>query len=313
MHKKQKFWFGFIFLIVLIAGCSFMGFLDAKSLDVSFFEEKVHEVEIYDEDDLAAMKGSFYNNICYLKEDIVVNNVSMLASQKHPFIGVFDGQGHTIIFSGKTSDSLFGYIGEGGVVKNLHIQMTGADFDKRIGAILALENAGKIINCKITVQNATVSAKGSFAGVVAINRGTIKNAVVDVLMTKRMPIEEEENTRPLIIGAVCAYNYGDIFYSLATVVYEDFPEADKHEVFNASHNNEGIGAIYGINNRNGGVVQCVTLVEDTLYSSDQKDKEISFEFDEADVFDADRIFFDLLFDDELWILRGYSLDLIRGD
>ncbi|MBE6553140.1 MAG: hypothetical protein E7666_02240 [Ruminococcaceae bacterium] len=314
MRKKQKLLVSLILLAALAVGGSLMGLLDAMRLGVSFFEEKVHEVLIYDEEDLIETADSFYNNIYYLKEDIVINDLSALASRERPFIGTFDGQGHTVTFSGKTADSLFGYIGEGGVVKNLHIQVAGATFDEKMGAILALENAGQILNCKVTLQNSTVSAKGSYGGMVAFNRGIIKNAVADVMMTKRLQAGETENTRLLVTGAICAYNYGEIFSSVATVVYESFPEADRNEVFGTTQNGESyIGAIFGINNRQNGISHCVALVEDSLYSSDQKATGITFALDAEEVFEADRIFFELGFDEELWILRDTSLDLVRGD
>ncbi len=312
MRKKQKLIFSLVLLAVLVVGGSLMGLFDAMHLGVSFFEEKVQVVRISEEEDLIATADSFYNNIYYLEEDIVINDLSALASRERPFVGTFDGQGYTITFSGKTAESLFGYIGEGGVVKNLHIQVAGATFDEKLGAILALESAGQILNCKITLENSTVSAKGSFGGVVAINRGIIKNVVVDVSMTKRLQASEAESTRQLVTGAVCAYNYGEIFSSVASIQYMNFPEADKNVVFDTKQTNTTVGAVYGINNHQNGISQCVALVEDTLYPSDQKEKGIDFALDAAEVFTENRIFLDLGFDEKRWILRGNALDLI-GD
>ena len=312
MRKKQKLLFSLILLAVLVVGGSLMGMLDAMHLGVSFSEEKVHEVHIEDEEDLIATVDSFYNNIYILEEDIVINDLSAIADRERPFIGTFDGNGHKITFSGKTAESLFGYIGKGGVVKNLHIQVAGATFAEKLGAILALENEGQILNCKITLENSSVHAKGSYGGVVAINRGIIKNVVVDVAMRKNLSSGEVENTRQLVTGAICAYNYGEIFSSVASIQYEGFPEADKDVVYETMQTNTTIGAVYGINNRQNGISQCIALVDDSLYPSDQKEKGIDFCFDAAEVFTENRIFLDLGFDEERWILRDTALDLI-GD
>ena len=312
MRKKQKLLFSLILLAVLVVSGSLMGLFDAMHLGVSFFEEKVHTVSISDEEDLLATLDSFYNNIYYLEDDIIINDVSALASRERPFIGTFDGRGHTITFSGKTSESLFGYIGEGGVVKNLHVQVAGATFDEKLGAILALENAGQILNCKVTLENSTVSAKGSFGGLVAINRGIIKNVVVEASMTKRLLASEEQNTRQLVTGAICGYNYGEIFSSVASIQYKNFTEADKNAVFENGQSNNTIGAVYGINNRTNGISQCTALVEDTLYPSDLREKAITFVLDAAEVYNETYVFMNLGFDEDRWILRDNALDLI-GD
>ena len=122
----------------MLAGIA-LGFLHAKSLGVNLFEEQVHTVTVTSEDDIIAMGDSFHNNVCTLEADIVINDVSSLASSELPFVGVFDGQGHTITFAGDVSKSLFGYIGKGGVVKNLNIEVASCDFVARVGTMLLLK------------------------------------------------------------------------------------------------------------------------------------------------------------------------------
>ena len=60
-----------ISVILMLTGIV-LGFLHAKSLGVSLFEEQVHTVAINSEADIADMGESFHNNICTLESDIKV-------------------------------------------------------------------------------------------------------------------------------------------------------------------------------------------------------------------------------------------------
>ena len=257
------------------------------------------------------MGGSFHNNICTLENDVILYESSMLASKEFPFVGEFDGKGHTITLSGNVTEPLFGYIGEGGVVKNLNIEVVMAAMNTKEGAILALENYGTIINCKITLKNAKIGNSGNHAAVVAVNRGSIRNVVVK---------SEFENivtgTRRSIIGGVVAYNYGEIVSCIANTSFISYPETDKNNVFSGSAANTSIGAVCGINN--GIIKRSIAVVSENTYVADNKinsKTEITFVDgnNKSEVFSADNLFGNLGFDDELWIFLDDELSLIQGD
>jgi uncharacterized repeat protein (TIGR02543 family) len=104
--------------------------------------------------------------------------IGSYASSK-PFSGTFDGQGHTIsgLVINKSSESyqgLFGYVGPGGVVKNVGLIdsfIVGGDF---VGSVVGL-NEGTVDNCYSTGD---VWGKKEIGGIAGRNRtsGIIRNS-----------------------------------------------------------------------------------------------------------------------------------------
>ena len=301
-----------IIFILMLTGI-LLGFFHAKSLGVSLEEERVHIVAINSEDDIANMGGSFYNNICRLESDIIVENHASLASSDFPFVGVFDGQGYTITFKGDISQSLFGYIGYGGVVKNLNIDVSSCNFDSQISAILALENLGTIVNCRIIADNINLSRHGMYASVVAQNKGVIKNVYTKVNFVN-MNTESSLTSSQSVIGGIAAYNYGLITSSICEINYENFDETKKDNVFNGSTINTCIGAIYGMNMQ-GDVDNCAAIIDSNAYLSDNKNKEVLFVTNEQPykVFNEDYLFTTLGFDSKRWTYRNDMFTLIKGE
>ena len=309
LTKTQKI---IISAVLMLAGIV-LGFLHAKSLGVNLFEEQVHTVTVTTEDDIIAMGDSFHNNICTLESDIVVNNVSSLASSELPFVGVFDGQGHTITFAGDVSKSLFGYIGKGGVVKNLNIEVASCDFDAKVGAILALENEGTIINCRIVVNNIKLPTSGMYAAVVTHNSGLIKNVYTKVSFTNTVNPESTAVKRS-IIGGIAAYNYGEISSSISEISYSNFEETVAENVFYGSVLNTSLGAVYG-SNEQGTIKNCAAVIDKTAYVADCKNNNVFFATsDERNtVFSAEMLFDDLGFDVNRWTYKNSTLTLIEGE
>ena len=310
MNRNKKIISTILIMMAIAIGFVGWGFFDAKELGVNFFEEKVQNVAIKSEDDITEMGLSFHNNVCTLENDIVIKNSTSLATRELPFVGEFDGKGHKITFTGDVENSLFGYIGEGGVVKNLHIEVGSADISEKSAAILALENSGTIINCKITVKAAKVSVGGNHGAVVATNKGLIKNVVVK---SKFENAVGEGVSRRSIIGGVAAYNYGDIESCFCDTSFDSFPETVKSNIFNGTAVNSSVGAVYGVNN--GSVRKCVAIVGDETYVSDNKNSNITLvtEANRVEVFNEENIFGALGFDSELWIYLDNEFSLIQGE
>lgn len=93
------------------------------------------------------------------------------------FNGVFDGTGHSI--SSVTINGLgkyigvFGQIGEGGIVKNLHVSITAIVAGDYITGGLAGKNDGRIENCSVT---GNISGNYQVGGITGYNNGALENS-----------------------------------------------------------------------------------------------------------------------------------------
>ena len=97
------------------------------------------------------------------------------------FKGTFDGQGYTI--SGlriyKTTSpaylnlGLFGYMGEGGTVKNINLTDVRISGGYRLGGIVGTNVLGTVSGCHIA--NAFIDGKDSLGGIVGQNNGTVSD------------------------------------------------------------------------------------------------------------------------------------------
>lgn len=101
------------------------------------------------------------------------------ASDAHPFTGTFDGQGHTISDLNcpfQYNDvALFGYVGSGGVVKNLMFSgsFTAANATN-LGGIVGELDGGTVYNCMMTGTLSGGTNIGALAG--KITSGSVKNS-----------------------------------------------------------------------------------------------------------------------------------------
>jgi len=154
-------------------------------------------------------RSNFKGKTVILSADINLNNqewesVGDPYDTARPFSGTFDGNGKTISglkASGyKANRGLFGYVGEGGIVKNVVLININIEGSENTGGLVGINN-GKVQGCTVTgnvdgganggglvgfnrdsgiVQNCSFSgnASGSDAGgLVGVNRGgTIQNS-----------------------------------------------------------------------------------------------------------------------------------------
>ncbi len=301
MAKKKIFSIKTILLLICLVGGAFLGFFDATVLGVNFFEEKVYEAEVDSQDDLLEMGGSFHNNVIKLTGDFLVDQKGGFASKEFPFVGTFDGQGHTIEFKDfrKTDDegvesvekynvcrSFFGYIGKGGVVKNLTIKVSTADMKNKLGGIFALENEGKIVNCKVVVGKYTVMTKGIYGGLVGRNKGDVENVVCEVYFDKNIMAEEVESKQKLALGGLCAYNTGNVRSCIVKTTFNanQFEETQEKLVFEGKQYNNRIGGVYGPKSSVGKVEKTVCLIDTGVAVSDKDGAGITFERDASKVY-----------------------------
>jgi len=96
---------------------------------------------------------------------------NIIGNYSDPFIGVFDGNGHTISnFTYETANSddigLFGYAGSGAVIKDLKLADPNVDagIGDRVGSLVGRVEAGRISGCN--VEGGSVSGEFSIGGLV---------------------------------------------------------------------------------------------------------------------------------------------------
>ena len=99
-----------------------------------------------------------------------------IGNASNQFKGVFDGAGHKVsglyINSKEGNQGLFGYLGSGGVIKNLGVEGTVTDSNNDYGSVGGVcgYSAGTITGC---YNKATVKGYTSVGGVCGHNSGTI--------------------------------------------------------------------------------------------------------------------------------------------
>ncbi|MCQ2202861.1 MAG: leucine-rich repeat domain-containing protein [Bacteroidales bacterium] len=143
--------------------------------------------------------------------DLDADNVTWqtLGTAEHPFKGIFDGQGHSIIFGGDAANSdntLFGHIDEGAEIKNLNVEnmnvMAGDD--------------NKVVDGEYTYY--PILAKE--------NRGTIKKCVVSGSVMCDEEIENDEKS----IGCFIVDNYGTLDHVVEFYKYGIEAEGNKRNI-----------------------------------------------------------------------------------
>ncbi len=150
------------------------------------------------EDDLAdASKVSNLYELQAMNEDlsgnyILVNDIDAsqtkqwndgagfapIGELKDPFTGTLDGQGYEIagLYIDRPTEygvGLFGYVGEGGQVRNVGLTGVNVTSDSSVGG-LAGSNFGLVTRCSTT--GGVVSAWRSGGGLVGSNRGTVSES-----------------------------------------------------------------------------------------------------------------------------------------
>ena len=317
MKTNKKFFIEIGVIVALALVGLLLGFLDAKSFGLSYADEGVQTVYVKSEDDLRSMGKSFYNNIVYLENDIAVSELSVLADKEHPFVGVFDGQGHTVTLTGDAAvRSLFGYIGEGGAVRNLRIVVEESVLASRaMGAVLALENAGTVKDCRVSVNTCRIEARGNFGGVVGINNGVLENVAAEVNFVGALSADDADSSYAMHLGALAAYNRGSILCAVVSVTYRDIKEADGDITSdpNSYVKNRGVGAAVGNNLNDGTLTKVCALIESGTNLYDVHTDSLVFTSTvRNEIYSIDNLFENLCFNEEIWELLGGELVFLQG-
>ena len=131
--------------------------------------------------------NTFYDKTIYLDSDIQLNDTENWESwgttaptnewtaigteyNFHPFRGTFDGQGHTIsgiyINNNSSQQGLFGYVNNGGTVKNLSVMDSYIKAEDFVGGIIGWNNGGTVSDCSYS-GTVTGTASSVYVGGIA--------------------------------------------------------------------------------------------------------------------------------------------------
>lgn len=160
--------------------------------------------------------GDNYNGVTVtLSTDLNLSDVdwSPIGTSLYPFVGTFDGQGHTItnlnVNTTEDAAGLFGRIGSGGVVKDVNIGSGTIAISSvqdenalHMGAIAGI-NGGTIIGCSnaATVTGASYE-HARIGGIAGTNNGSISNCYnLGTVYTSLSNV---------FIGGIVGYNAGNV-------------------------------------------------------------------------------------------------------
>lgn len=143
-----------------------------------------------DWNELCVLVSKGYNtvNVMMLNDIDISSSEFMLGESDVPYIGTFDGRGHTLTVKYNTTEQYaapFRYVGMGVVIKNLHTAGTINTSAKFAGGIVAkvdgtITSVGEVTatidKCWSSVEiNSTVNGDGTHGGIVAhLNTGGLK-------------------------------------------------------------------------------------------------------------------------------------------
>jgi hypothetical protein len=142
------------------------------------------------------------------------NSAGDIGSFGQPFTGTFDGGGHTLSWLQFTGTHMysgpFGWIGGGGVVKNLNlsnVSVTSTGSNGYYAGGLVGYNQGTVRNCSVSGATLSPGYPGNTAGLVGGNSGL----VIDCSFTGNMTLSGLGGNA----AGLVAYNWGTILYSRA--------------------------------------------------------------------------------------------------
>lgn len=304
INTKRKNLIKLIVVSVLSAFFIFFAIFTELRNKYHFKDENIKKIEVSSEF-FESQDVNYYNDICVLKEDITISSIRTLGSSKTPYIGEFDGNFHTITIDTKENfDSLFGYVGENAIIKNVTIVIEEFNCTSEIGAILAIHNKGLIENCKIECAKYNITNSGIYSLVAAINYGTISKTFIKTCLNNKTP----ENSKNIVFGVLAAFNYGDIKCNLTKISYTGFQEVVKENLDSSNSINKTIGAVFGIY-KSGDIKDIEVIIDNMFLTSDRKIVSLNdyYSFEITNGFIQN-----MGFEPRYWVIKDNELSLKRG-
>lgn len=147
----------------------------------------------------------------YLLNDLDMTGVTHreIGNISAPFMGTFDGGGHTIanlVYAGSYSyGGLFGCVGENGTVKNVKLTNVNLTLGDSFSGSLAGVNQGTISGCSIEGNVRIESDNGAVGGVAGDNQGRIETSSFNGTL-----IFQNQTQKDAFAGGVAGHNEGNI-------------------------------------------------------------------------------------------------------
>ena len=302
MSKNKKI--AFIKIISCCAICVafglsgfFWGYFSGRSNKY----EEVKTVEISSFDQLKELeRDTVLNDRYILVSDLTVSGSLTVGSADHPFDGTFDGNGHTITYSGATS-SLFGYTSENSCITRLTVRGAIASNDVVVSGIASV-NRGEISVCKTEGLNITLSEGARYAGgVSAVNYGAVSYCMSDVSFSGG-------NDMHVSAGGIAAYNRGQISTSVVSVSYSGFAQTDIENNYEGSVSNQSVGAVCGVDM---GKIEKCGAEETEYYLTDSRSDGVGF-LSEEQLYNPTYIFQSMGFSYSDWSYDNGSYNIVGG-
>ena len=271
---------------------------------------RVDDYHVSTSEELVEKGDGIYNDHIYLDADITISDADFrIGSDRFPFEGIFDGQGHTVYITYTEVDastSFFQYLKKGAVVKNTNfvfgdLVVTGTSY----GGIVNI-NDGTLQDCTLRYNSLTISGAGAFSPFVAINRGTIANVLVEGKLQGSLTAAAEQE---VFFGNVCIYNHGTLKSAVVTAEYQGFTATDELSILKGITRNNGISAVHYGNLGTGKTITCTAILPKETYTSD-KVSDLTVAHSRETVFTDKNIFSTLDFSNWAWELNEDVLTLI---
>ena len=174
IHKPVSILLSMLMVLSLFAGMSFTASA-ANMYQISSYAELKAFAN--------AVNGGATDANAILTADIIAEGTDWtpIGYLYRPYIGTFDGDGHTITglstesTAGRDYVGLFGYVGENGVVQNVGLVGGSIKGQDSVGAVAGCSD-GQILNCYNTGEVTATDDSGYVGGVVgATYRGTVQS------------------------------------------------------------------------------------------------------------------------------------------
>ncbi len=305
-----------IITVVLCVITFALGFIKREFESSYYLKDKPEILEITNAEQILKKKDSVGNDKFVLLGDIrIADSEFCFGKGDDPFVGEFDGNGYTVYldYEPDANDgySLFGCIGEGGVVKNTRFAFGSVTAASDVYAGLANINYGVIRDCKIEFEKLKMRGNdGVYSPCVAVNCGTIANVVVSCAFDCNI-VDEVYNT--IAFGTVCAYNYGTLLSSVAVPTYIGLGCVDEEQILlSEKYANCSIAAVCAFTLTSALTSNSAAVLTHGVYTCDKNNEEISVYSSNAALFTGAVIFNDLGFDNRIWDLVEGDLNLIEG-
>lgn len=297
---------------VLCIGMVVLGLLMRASERTGFDYDRSLALAVKSESDLKNRGKSIFNDDITLENDIHITDPELaLGSSEQPFVGTFNGNGHSVIFDFKkasaASPSFFGVIGSEASITNVKFSFGEVDCESSVFYGIAAINYGSITNCKVDFGELKIAGRGIYSPLIGINNGSLTNVVVVATLSA-----EGKDTTEAVYGGICACNGGTVKNSIAYTRYDGVDVTDGFSNLTGEKNNTTVAAVASAVSTGSTVENTVAVVDFDAVVSDRYAPGVTVYGSAAEAFNETVVWNTLNFDNRYWALASGELDPKSG-